>query len=48
MAITEAPAYCANCGNPVKLSIRPSLGVPVGVPMFCSEQCARAYLDDLG
>ena len=48
MAITEATAYYANCGSPVKLSIRPSLGVPDRVPMFCSEQCARAYLDDLG
>ena len=40
----EAPGYCANCGSSVRLSIRPALGVPSRVPLFCSEQCARAYL----
>jgi hypothetical protein len=47
MAIAEASVYCANCGSPIRLSIRPALGVPDRVPLFCSEQCARAYLDDL-
>jgi hypothetical protein len=45
MAISEAPGYCAHCGNPIRVSIRPSLGgFPDRVPLFCSEQCARAYL----
>jgi hypothetical protein len=47
MAISEAPVYCANCRSPVRLSIRPSLGVPRRVPLFCSEQYARAYLEDM-
>jgi hypothetical protein len=41
--ISEAPGYCANCGGQIRLSIRPTI-VPSRVPMFCSEQCARAYL----
>jgi hypothetical protein len=28
------PLYCANCGSPVRLSIRPSLGVTRGVSCF--------------
>jgi hypothetical protein len=45
MAISGVLAYCANCGSPIKLSVRPSLGgIPSRVPSFCSEQCARAYL----
>lgn len=42
--ISEARGYCAHCGGQVRLSIRPALGVPSRVPLFCSEQCARAYL----
>jgi len=47
MSISEAPVHCANCGSPVRLSIVPPLGIPKRVPSFCSEQCARAYLEDL-
>jgi hypothetical protein len=45
MALSEAPGYCANCGNPLRLIIRPLPGkVPSRVPSFCSEQCARDFL----
>jgi hypothetical protein len=51
MIISEAPAYCANCGTALRLSIRPNLDmIPKLVPSFCSEKCAREYLmkDEMG
>jgi hypothetical protein len=45
MVFLEAPGYCANCGSPIRMAIRPLLDdIPSRVPSFCSEKCAREYL----